>query len=727
MKHIKLFIVTLAVIAGTSCTLDLRENPNVVQVGQQSPSLVLNTMQLNLAGLFQTASTIGMQQTRLQNGAGTDYSNSVRPETFNGMWSTAYANILVEGNALIQSAEAQGFYRHAGIARILMAYTMVLLVDFFGDVPYSEAIQGLGNLNPQPDDDQAVYAAAADLLITARDRDLVTPLTNASTPGLQNPVAPAITDFFYGTSAPGSNYVNWRKLANSILLKMYLNTEDLTALNAVIAHSAGLITAQNENFIFRYSTNISAPDSRHPRFIANYPGGGGNYMSNWLIWHMFHGYNAQQAGAPGDPRIRFYFYRQRLSNSTDANEIRCLLSPEPPDHYPKSTGSAIIDNGAAGRAPLGEQTGHPTITPAHPAWGRTFCYPTNVGYWGRDHQDNQGIPPDGLARTAWGAYPAGGRFDANNGATVTAVTGTGNDKGMRGAGFQPIMMRSYVQFMLAEAQLRLGATTPSSARVHYENGIRQSMQDVRDWAVNGTYNTTSVAPAPTEASVINSFYPTASNRTVLVASTANIVSLNGLLTIDGETLNDGDRVLVKNQSTASQNGIYVASSGAWTRATDSDEASELIGQVVRVTNGTVNGGTYWRQTATGTITIGTTAISYAVTGLYPVDVDNYVASALHAFDNAPNTGADSRGGAMGYIAREYWIALFGNGVEAYNLYRRTGLPKGMQPAQNPVPGDFPLVFWYPANAANLNRNVDQRTSLTERRPFWVPNTFNLNF
>jgi hypothetical protein len=601
MKYLKLFILTLAVIAGTSCTLDLRENPNAVLPGQELPSLVLNGLQLNLAGLFQTASTIGMQQTRLQNGAGTLYANSVQPETFNGIWSNAYANILVEANALIATAEASGFARHAGIAKIISAYTLTLLVDFFGDVPYSDAFGGSANLNPRLDDQEDVYAEAIRLLTEAKS-DLTTPLTTAG--GYQNPVAPAITDMYYNNT-----YSSWVRLANSLLLKIYLNTGDVTNLNAVIADPGGLIVAQNQNFIFRYSTNASAPDSRHPRFVANYPAGGGNYMSNWLIWHMFHGYDATQNGAPGDPRIRFYFYRQVTVNSTNAEQIRCL-GETTPSHYPTSTGAAIID-AAGGRPPLGEGPNHPTRDPADPAWGRTFCYPTDRGYWGRDHQDNQGIPPDGLLRTAWGAYPAGGRFDANNGASVNA------NVGMRGAGFQPIMMRSFVQFMLAEAKLRLGANTPLTARQHYENGIRYSMTDVRDWAVNGTYGTTPIAAAPTEASTINTFYPAAT---------------------------------------------------------------------------------------------------------YNNDVDNYVAAALFAFDNAP---ADV-GGSMGYVAREYWIALFGNGVEAYNLYRRTGLPKGMQPTQNPQPGPFPRIFWYPANAANLNANIQQRTALTER-VFWDTNTSNLDF
>jgi len=73
----------------------------------------------------------------------------------------------------------------------------------------------------------------------------------------------------------------------------------------------------------------------------------------------------------------------------------------------------------------------------------------------------------------------------------------------------------------------------------------------------------------------------------IAATTANI-TLSGAQTIDGVSVVAGNRVLVKDQSTASGNGIYVAASGAWTRATDLDEASEFTnGVAVTVEQGTV--------------------------------------------------------------------------------------------------------------------------------------------
>jgi hypothetical protein len=204
-----------------------------------------------------------------------------------------------------------------------------------------------------------------------------------------------------------------------------------------------------------------------------------------------------------------------------------------------------------------------------------------------------------------------------------------------------------------------------------------------------------------------------------------VVSLRGIstgnLTIDGVALVDGDRVLVKNQTQAKDNGIYVVASGAWTRATSSDEQVELVNQAVLVTEGTATKDTRWLQSTTGTITVGTTALSWISNSSYVNDVTSYINSALAAYD--AQTSNDSR---MNYVAREYWIALFGNGIESYNLYRRTGLPSGMQPTVNPSPGGFVRSNFYPAAFATRNNNVVQKTGVTTK-VFWDLNTTNLDF
>lgn len=104
-------------------------------------------------------------------------------------------------------------------------------------------------------------------------------------------------------------------------------------------------------------------------------------------------------------------------------------------------------------------------------------------------------------------------------------------------------------------------------------------------------------------------------ESVRVASTANVAAISGLLTIDGVTVVAGDRVLLKDQSIASQNGIYVAAAGAWSRAADADTGTELNGgTIIPVEEGTANADTNWQITNNGTVTIGTTGLTFAQVG-----------------------------------------------------------------------------------------------------------------
>lgn len=98
---------------------------------------------------------------------------------------------------------------------------------------------------------------------------------------------------------------------------------------------------------------------------------------------------------------------------------------------------------------------------------------------------------------------------------------------------------------------------------------------------------------------------------VHAATTANI-TLNGTQTVDGVVLVAGDRVLVKNQTTASENGIYdVVSGGAWTRSSDANTSAKVTaGMFVFVEEGTSNADSGWVLTTDNPITLGTTALSF---------------------------------------------------------------------------------------------------------------------
>jgi hypothetical protein len=103
-------------------------------------------------------------------------------------------------------------------------------------------------------------------------------------------------------------------------------------------------------------------------------------------------------------------------------------------------------------------------------------------------------------------------------------------------------------------------------------------------------------------------------QAVKAATTANI-TLSGEQTIDGVALVTGDRVLVKNQTTATANGVYVVASGSWTRASDADASSEVLGLAVYVNpNGVPNtntyGGTQWAN-SNSSVTLGSTNITFS--------------------------------------------------------------------------------------------------------------------
>jgi hypothetical protein len=101
-------------------------------------------------------------------------------------------------------------------------------------------------------------------------------------------------------------------------------------------------------------------------------------------------------------------------------------------------------------------------------------------------------------------------------------------------------------------------------------------------------------------------------QSVKCATTADLGSLAGLLTIDNVTLLAGDRVLVKNQAAPAANGIYIASTTPWDRAEDADSAEELVAAAVYVEQGTENADKQFAQTSDN-ITLGSTAIVWALT------------------------------------------------------------------------------------------------------------------
>ena len=145
----------------------------------------------------------------------------------------------------------------------------------------------------------------------------------------------------------------------------------------------------------------------------------------------------------------------------------------------------------------------------------------------------------------------------------------------------------------------IGATTPST-------GVFTSISTTTGQISTTPSSNTDIANKFYVDTVAQGLGPKAACQ---VATTANI-TLSGIQTIDGYTISAGDRVLVKNQSTSANNGIYVASSGTWSRSTDMDVWSEVPGAYTVILNGSANIDTAWVCTASSTGTIGVTAMPW---------------------------------------------------------------------------------------------------------------------
>ena len=435
MKYNKLIILLFLLSTFAACKkLDTGlKNPNSVDPSLANVDLLLNNVQLSFTSVYTTASDVGGALTRQQIMFGPLYRNAYSPESFDGIWGSAYNGAIVNINTLIPLALQQKKYIQAGEAQVLKAYILGTLVDFFGDIPNSEAALGQENLNPKADAGAEVYKTVITLLDSA--------IANFAKTGA---AAGPPNDLFYAGSAS-----KWTTAAKSLKLKFYMQTRLVDAANVTAKVTAlmtanDLINATSQDFQFKYSTVNNAPDSRHPHYAANYnnavtgSNSANDFIGDYFMWAMLVEKNGTGSVSGLDPRRRFYFYRQR-TNYADANPQSASCTTLPfPGHY----------------------------TPDMP-----FCL-VGAGYWGRDHGDNSGIPPDGPLRTTWGVYPAAGQFDASQGASIN------NTLGGRGAGIDPIWISSFTSFLEAEAALKLNILVAGTPRFLLEKGIRASIAKV---------------------------------------------------------------------------------------------------------------------------------------------------------------------------------------------------------------------------------------------------------
>ncbi|GAB5401256.1 MAG: hypothetical protein Aureis2KO_28410 [Aureisphaera sp.] len=430
-------------LAFTSCEttdLDLLDDPNEITTENASLDRFLSRIQIDFASFMRQMGRNGAQLTRVEYMFGRTYVNNFQPVALDGEWTLAYQNMFSDMAAAEPAAVAEENFLHIGIMRILKGYTLITLVDNFGAVPFSQATNPTEFPAPVADPGQDVYAGALALIDEGIDF-------------LGQGGIPLENDFFYNNDAD-----KWRKLANSVKMQAYLATGNTSAFNAIANSPGSFISTTADDFEWPYGANEANPDTRHPGYSADYnTSGAGRYRSNWIMNTMLES---------NDPRRRYYFYRQNdctpgASCNPGGNQttLGCSVAPRPV-HFP---GDMI------------------------------FCS-VEEGYWGRDHGNAEGIPPDGFLRTVAGVYPYGGRFDDDTFGSATVGSGGG------GAGIMPIMLASYTDLMRAEASLSAG--NAGAAQSSLQGALNKSIAKAQTFASLDSGADTSFEPTSGE---VNAF------------------------------------------------------------------------------------------------------------------------------------------------------------------------------------------------------------------------------
>ena len=207
---------------------------------------------------------------------------------------------------IIKNGTAAGNLRYVGIAKVLKAYTFSVLVDVFGDVPFSEANKlKEGIIYPKFDDDATIYPA----LFTLLDEGIAD-LNNTSA---TNTLRPGNDDMMYGGSVD-----LWTRAANTIKLKLYTQirkTKSVTTeVNALIA-GGKLINQTSHSFLIPYGPN-GATDDRNPGFATYFATQRSNHVSPYF-YEILKGYNQRIFTSNPDPRLPYYIYNQ--VNATQAS------------------------------------------------------------------------------------------------------------------------------------------------------------------------------------------------------------------------------------------------------------------------------------------------------------------------------------------------------------------------------------------------------------------------
>jgi len=285
MKKIKSLLLIGIAFAVFACNdfLDVNDNPN--EATSSTPQAVLpNALTVTAANIV-SQNDYGAWHAGYQanaggyGGWGSTTSYQYTTNNYAGLWTAAYDN-LNDYNYIEQQSRSEAFSNFNAVAKIMKAFNFQFLVDTYGDVPYTEALQGVNKLTPAYDNGEDIYQSLVKMLDSA-----IYKIDNAP----EDVVALGSTDvMFRGTMA------NWRAFANTLKLRLLIR-----ASRNVNANTPAWVTAA-------FGTFGATPVFLTTDAIVN-PGYVATSGKQNPMWETYHSNSAGTAAGTGRSRIPTYY------------------------------------------------------------------------------------------------------------------------------------------------------------------------------------------------------------------------------------------------------------------------------------------------------------------------------------------------------------------------------------------------------------------------------------
>ncbi|MFN0013338.1 MAG: SusD/RagB family nutrient-binding outer membrane lipoprotein [Saprospiraceae bacterium] len=252
-KFIRYSVLVIGLsLFSTSCKeyLDVNINPNAVQ---DAPIEQLLTSATTTVGFFagsdlhRFSSLLSQQFSGMGQGATTqpqEYDRyNIQGSDLNNVWNLAYATILSDLELIVQKAATENSPHYAGVAKVLKAYMYQLMVDAWGKVPYTEALQFTSNTAPAFDNGEAIYTDLERMLDAAIVDMNAT--TSVKSPGTNSTIY---------TGAFTASRPKWIKMANTLKLRLLLHSSKkdragtVSRITTLVNSGATFIDANADNF-----------------------------------------------------------------------------------------------------------------------------------------------------------------------------------------------------------------------------------------------------------------------------------------------------------------------------------------------------------------------------------------------------------------------------------------------------------------------------------------------